>query len=107
MNHEWEKFKIVLIIEVVELHMVTLTAIGRRDSDGVRVVPGDEHIPYLHQWVRDYVDERKVSDGMKVLVAEVNQEESDVERLTMNVDCASERAKREDERVDTIQIEEF
>lgn len=87
--------------------MVKLTAIGKRDSDGVRVIPEDEHIPYLHQWVRDYVDERKVKDGMTVLVAEVNQEDSDVEALTMNVACASERAEREDERVDTINLEEF
>lgn len=94
-------------MECVYSFMVELTAIGKRDSDGVRVVGDDEYIPYLSQWVRDYVDERKVTDGMKVLIADVNQEENDVEALTMNTDCASERAKREAERVDTIRVKDF
>lgn len=48
--------------------MVKLSAVGKRDSDGVYVTSDDERIPYLNQWVRDYVDKRSVTDGMKVLV---------------------------------------
>lgn len=87
--------------------MVERTAIGKRDSDGVQVVGDGEYIPYLSQWVRDYVDERKVTDGMTVLKAEVIEGESEVDSLTINSECASDRAKREDEKVDTITVTEF
>lgn len=82
--------------------MVERTAIGKRDSDGVRVISEEERIPYLYQWVRDYVDKRKVTDGMTVLKAVVSETDDGVDKLTMNAECASDRAKREAERVDTI-----
>lgn len=87
--------------------MVELTAVGVRGSDGVRVVSDGERIPYLHQWVRDYVDERCVSDGMVVLKAEVVEGGDEVESLMINSVCASERAKKEDSKVDTISVTEF
>lgn len=85
--------------------VVELSASAVRDSDGVRVVSDSEYIPYLNQWVRDYVDKRSVTDEMVVLVAEVDMDESDVVALTINELCASERAEREAERVDTIRVE--
>lgn len=87
--------------------MVELTAVGKRSSDGVEVISESKRIPYLGQWVRDYVDNRSVSDGMVVLKAEVNIDETDVESLVINELCASEREQRESERVDTINLSSF
>lgn len=87
--------------------MVELAATGKRSSDGVSVQSDSQRIPYLEQWTRDYVDKRLVKDGMKVLVAEVNIDETDVQELTINEECASERAEREADRVDTINLADF
>jgi len=86
--------------------MSELTAVGVRDSDGVRVVSESERVPFLHQWVRDYVDKRSVTDGMIVLVADIAGPE-DVNSLTINALCASDRAKHENEMSDSIAIEEL
>lgn len=83
---------------------VELSASGVRDETGVRVVVDDDYIPYLNQWVRDYVDKRKIHDGMPVLIAEVDTEEPDVQKLTLHSACASERAEREADRVDSIRV---
>lgn len=76
--------------------MTEVTAIGHRDGDGVRVGYGadtDEFIPYLGQWVRDYVDKRHVTDGMAVLVATVAESGDEVDALVINSKCATEFAK--------------
>lgn len=86
---------------------VELSASAVRDTSGVRISSDSERVPYLNQWVRDYVDKRSVTDGMRVLVAEVDVSESDVIALTINTSCASERAEREAEKVDTIRVEEL
>lgn len=84
--------------------MVERTASGTRDTDGVHVTPDDEHIPYLNQWVRDYVDKRRITNSMPVLVADVAPDDADVRSLTINSDCASDRAQREADKVDTITV---
>jgi hypothetical protein len=84
--------------------METLTASGVRDSDGVRVFSDEERIPYLEQWVRDYVDKRRVNDGDTVLQVRVDLDESDVKSITIHEECASERAEKEDSKVDTINL---
>lgn len=87
--------------------MVELTAIGKERDDGISVVPSDQHIPYLRQWVRDYVDKRSVVDGMVVLKAEVDLEESNVEALTINSSCVSSRTEHEAEVSNNLQIKEL
>jgi len=77
------------------------------DTSGVRISSDSERVLYLNKWVRDYVDKRSVTDGMLVLVAEVNVSEFDVIALTINASCSSERAGRESETFDTIRFEEL
>lgn len=87
--------------------MTKIVAVGKRTDDGITVSSVDTRIPFLEQWVRDYVDKRKVTDGMNVLIADVDLDITEVKKLTINTECASNRAFKEDEKVDTISVQEF
>lgn len=87
--------------------VITLTAIGRETDEGIKVVSEDQRIPYLDQWVRDYVDKRSVSEGMYVLVAEVDMDSVTVKNLTINSSCVSDQAERESEANNGLFIEDL
>lgn len=78
-------------------------AVAKRGEDGVRVVPEPgKYIPNLDQWVRDYVDRSKLSDGQRVLGADI--EEGEVIALFVRSSCATERAKHFAEHANELHI---
>ena len=71
--------------------MAEIRAVVSRGRDRIRVDGGSagEEVPYFDEMIQEYVDKRRVKDGMAVLVATVSEDSGELERVVVNRQCAT------------------